>query len=419
MTERGAVSVLHDPLYDPLDPAVHADPYPGYRRLREVDPVHRSPLGYWLLTRYADVALAERDPRFGRGFGLAENDLMLEALGGSGSPVVAEMSRWMLLMDPPDHTRLRTLVSAAFYPRALEAVRPRIGQIADQLLSTAAESGTMDLIADFAYLLPVTVISQMLGLPIEDHRQCREWADALGQALDPFQTPERVARASTAVAGLTTYIRRTVDERRRNPGPDILSALIAVEQEGDRLSEEELVSTVNLLFLAGHETTVNLIGNGMLALLRNPDQMDRLRSQPQLIQGAVEELLRYDSPVQLQRRWARQDIEIGEASIAAGDRLVLLIGAGNRDPARFANPDELDVGRGGVKPLSFGGGIHFCLGAMLARIEAQIAISTLLSRLPGLELVTEEPQWRPGIVLRGLKALPVSFSPPTTGRTFR
>ncbi len=392
--------------FNPLDPEAHKDPYPQYRRLREHAPMLRGPLGYWVLSRYADIAAVLRDPRFG--VGVDEASLMLAMTqDGPGIATMVELSRWMLFRDPPDHTRLRGLVSKAFTPRALEAVRPRVVEIVKGLVDNIAGRGEADLITDLALPLPVTVISELLGLPIEDHAQAREWAEAIAQALDPVVTEEHATRADRAVAGLAAYIGGVVGQRRRDPGPDLLSRLIEAEDGAGHLSEAELISTVSLLFGAGHETTRNLIGNGMLALLRNPGELLRLREDPSLIRSAVEELLRYDSPVQLAGRGARADVVIGGERIAAGEPMMLLIGAANRDPAQFPDPDRLDIGRQDVKMLSFGGGIHFCLGAMLARTEAQVAIGTLLARVAHIELATEDLAWRPHITLRGLSSLPV------------
>ncbi|HEY2667769.1 MAG TPA: cytochrome P450 [Actinomycetota bacterium] len=407
--QAGGELAPEDPVFfNPLDPEAHADPYPQYRRLREQAPMLRGPLGYWVLSRYADIAAVLRDPRFG--VGIDEASLMLAMTQeGPGIATMRELSRWMLFRDPPDHTRLRKLVSKAFTPRAVEAVRPRVVEIVDRLLDDFAGRDEVDLIADLALPLPVTVISELLGLPIEDQAQAREWAEAIAQALDPIITEDQALRADRAVTELAAYIGGVVAERRRNPGNDLLSRLIGAEDEGGHLSEPELISTVGLLFGAGHETTRNLIGNGMLALLRNPAELRRLRDNPMLIRSAIEELLRYDSPVQIAGRGARADAVIGGERIAAGEPLMLLVGAANRDPAQFPDPDRLDVGRPDVKMLSFGGGIHFCLGAMLARTEAQIAIASLLARVPDLELATEHLEWRPHITLRGLSSLPVTI----------
>jgi cytochrome P450 len=402
---------LHDqrPLFDPGDPAMVNDPYPLYRRLRETAPVHRTPAGYWVFSRYADVDALLRDPRLGKGFHRLASSPMATARGGAGSPLVEEMSRWMLFQDPPDHTRLRGLVTKAFTPRAVERIRSRVQEIVDELIDRVAGTGEMDAIADFAFPLPVTVIAEMLGLPAAEAGRCRAWTVTAGRVLDPNQTPEQLAQAIEAIGHLSDHIRQHVAERRRTPGDDLLSVLIAAEEDGERLTEDELVSTANLLFGAGHETTVNLIGNGLLALLRHPDQLAMLAGEPALVPNAVEELLRYDSPAQLIRRWAREDLELGGVQLAAGDELLLVVGAANRDPERFGDPDVADVGRTDVRHVSFGGGPHHCLGAMLARMEAQVAFATLLRRLPDIRLATDVVQWREQVVLRGLKVLPVRF----------
>jgi cytochrome P450 len=399
--------------YNPLDPEVHANPYPHYRRMREQDPVHRSPLGFVVLTRYADIDAVLRDPRFGHA--MDETSVLLKTMHGPGVKTVEEFSRWMLLSDPPDHTRLRRLVSKAFTPRAVEALRPRIRQLVGELvagfLAELAAEGEADLVERLALPLPVTVISEMLGLPVDNVPQAREWAEAIAQALDPIVTEEQARRSDAAVAGLTDYIAAVVEERRRAPGRDLLSSLIEAEDAGGHLSEEELISMVALLFGAGHETTRNLISNGVLALLTHPAELARLRAgleaDPALIRPAVEELLRYDSPVQLVGRVAKADVAIAGEEIASGQAVALIIGSGNRDPEQFPDPDRLEVTRPDLKMLSFGGGIHFCLGAMLARMEAQLAIGTLLARAPELEPAGEEPDWRPHITLRGLASLRV------------
>ena len=396
--------------FNPLDPETHVDPYPSYRRLREHAPMLRGPLGYWVLTRYADIDAVLRDPRFG--VGIDEASLMMAVTqDGPGVKTMLELSRWMLFRDPPDHTRLRGLVSKAFTPRAVDAMRPRVAAIVDELVGRMVarlEAGEeVNLITELALPLPVRVISEMLGLPVEDQAQAREWAEAIAQALDPIVTEEQARRADQAVAALAAYIAGVVAERRRRPGGDLLTRLIEAEDQRGHLSEPELVSTVGLLFGAGHETTRNLIGNGMLALLRNPLELRRLRSDPGLLRTAVDEMLRYDSPVQFAGRGARADAVIAGQRIAAGEPTMLLLGAANRDPAQFADPDRFDVARQDVKMLSFGGGVHYCLGAMLARTEAQLAIGTLLARAPELALGDGELVWRPHITLRGLSSLPV------------
>lgn len=397
-----------DPLFNPGDPAMRPDPYPAYKRLRESDPVHWSPLGFWVVSRYCDVASIHQDPRFDRGVG--PGDGRIANWGGADSPVAVELARWMLHQNPPDHTRLRGLVQPSFRQATFRSLRPRIERRVRELIDPLLNQGSMDVVVDLAYRLPVSVISDLLGLPVGDHEQCRRWADAIAQAFHPVQTPETLSAAARAIEDASEYIRRLVAARRQDPAPDLLSSLIEAEEVGERLSEPELVSTVNLLFFAGYETTTNLIGNGLLALLRHPAELRRLRSEPALIPNAVQELLRYDSPVQANRRVAREDVELEGATIRAGQHVMLLIGAAHRDPEVFSEPDRLDVGRPDVRPLSFGGGVHFCLGAGLARIEAEVALASLL-QLNNLELATTEPRWRDNFILRGLEALPVSFEP--------
>lgn len=399
--------------FNPFLPEFIADPYPFYHRLRAEDPVHRTPLGFWVLTRYDDVVTLLRDQRFGRkGF-----EPLLAALFGSGSEQPGLVTS-MLFRDPPDHTRLRALVSKAFTPRVVEGMRPHIQEIADRLLDAVRDTNAMDVIADLAYPLPVVVICEMLGVPTADRDSFRQWSldiarslDAIGmQATGMLTDPEVVVRGNGARRALTAYFRNgLIPERRKHPRADLLSALIAAEEQGDKLSEGELLATCNLLFVAGHETTVNLIGNGLLALLRHPDQLAALRQDPALIQSAVEELLRYDGPVQRTARIPHTDVEIGGKTIARGEMVVALIGAANRDPARFPEPDRLDITRPDNDHIAFGAGIHFCLGASLARVEAQIALNALLRRMPGLTLATTAPEWRETSVLRGLRALPVTF----------
>jgi cytochrome P450 len=375
--------------YNPLDPEVHADPYPHYRRLREEDPVHRSLLDFWVISRYADVSALLRDPRLG-------HELEGSMDGAS-----------MLFRDPPAHTRLRSLVSRAFTPRMLERFRARIRTIVGESVDRARQTGRMDVIADLAFPLPATVISEMLGLPVEDHAQCRRWAGALTRTLDPVVSQEDANEIASASLEFNTYLSEQVAERRKRPADDLLTALIAAEQAGDRLSSFELLSTVSLLFVAGHETTTNLIGNGFLALLRNPDQLRRLRDDPGLIRTAIEELLRYDSPVQFLIRTVKEPVTVGGRRLERGDPALLLVAAANRDPAVFGDPDVLDVGRPDARHLSFGGGIHFCLGSALARMEGQIAIGALVCLFEDFAFEPGALRWREHINLRGLESLPV------------
>ena len=390
-----------------------SDPYPHYRHLRATTPVCRDPRGFWLVSRYADVSPMLRDPRLGKDFSVVPGNRVSAIRGGPNAPLVAEITRWMLNRDLPDHTRLRSLVSRAFTREAVERLRRRIRDIVDDLLANVAERGWMDLVGEFAYVLPVTVICELLGLPLEDRVDCRAWAEAISRGLDPVQTEETVAQADVAVLELSTYIKGFVSRRRCHLGEDLLSGLLVAEVEGSRLTEDELISMVILLFFAGHQTTRDLIGNGMLALLQHPAQAARVRSDASVVPNTVEELLRYDSPVQMLPRYAREDLTLAGFHINAGEQLSLLIGAANRDPQRFTDPDSLDVARpDATAHLSLGRGAHFCLGAALARTEAHIAISALLV-LPGLELACQTPRWRPQIALRSLEELPVSFQPCT------
>jgi cytochrome P450/ribosomal protein S18 acetylase RimI-like enzyme len=390
-----------------------SDPYSHYRHLRATAPLSRDPLGFWLVSRHVDVSGMLRDPRLGKDFSVVVGNRVSAIRGGSNAPLVAEITRWMLNRDPPDHTRLRAVVSRAFTREAVERLRRRIRDIVDDLLADVAERGWMDLVGEFAYVLPVTVICELLGLPLEDRVHCRSWAEAISRGLDPVQTDETVAQADAAVLELSTYIKGFVSQRRCHLGEDLLSGLLVAEAEGSRLTEDELISMVILLFFAGHQTTRDLIGNGMLALLQHPAQAGRVRSDPSLLPNMVEELLRYEPPVQMLPRYARQDLTLAGIHINAGEQLLLLIGAANRDPQRFTDPDSLDVTRpDATAHLSFGRGAHFCLGAALARTEAHIAISALLA-LPGLELACQTPRWKPQIALRSLEELPVSFQPCT------
>ena len=389
-----------------MDPEFVADPYPTYHRLRATDPVHHSPLGFWVLTRYEDVVAVLRDPR------LAKEAIASVVAARFGVEVPVGMRLSMLDRDPPDHTRLRGLVSKAFTPRVVEALRPHIQQIVDGLLERVERAGSMDLIEEFAYPLPVVVICEMLGVPVEDHERFKGWSLEIARSLDLILQPpdsDLARRSVDARHALTDYFRGLIAERRASPRADMLSALIAAEEAGDKLSEQELMATCILLLVAGHETTVNLIGNGTLALLRHPDELRRLRENPPLIGSAVEELLRYDGPVQRTARIPSAAVTIGGRTIEAGEMVMPFIGAADRDPAHFPDPDRLDIARSDNRHIAFGLGIHFCLGAPLARLEGQIAINTLVRRLPKLALATDRPEYRQSLTLRGLKTLPVAF----------
>jgi cytochrome P450 len=400
-----------DPLFNPLSPDFIRDPYPYYERLRTSDPVHLNAHGAFVASRHAEVSLVLRDKRFGKDF--VERTIRRYGPKIMEEPIFSSMSHWMLQQDPPDHTRLRGLVVKAFTARRVEDMRPRIQEVVDQTLDAVIDRGHMDLIEDFAFRLPVTIICDMLGIP-EEHREAfYKGSRDGGRILDPVPlTPEEIAQANMGNAMARMYFEQLFELRRRNPGDDLTSQLVQAEEAGDKLSNEELAANIVLLFGAGHETTVNLIGNGLLALYRHPDQLALLKANPSLIGNAIEEFLRYDSSVQLTGRVALEDIEdLGGKRIPKGESVLCLLGSANRDPAVYPDhPDRLDITRPNVKPLSFGGGIHFCLGAQLARIEAEVAISTLLRRLPGLRLDdADNPEWRPTFVLRGLKRLPASW----------
>jgi len=400
-----------EPLFNPLAPEFIRDPYPSYERLRANDPMHVTQFGAFLASRHAEASLVMRDKRFGKDF----VDRTIRRYGAKimEEPVFRSMSHWMLQQDPPDHTRLRGLVVKAFTARRVEDMRPRIQEIVDQTLDRAAPRGHMDLIEDFAFRLPVTIICDMLGIP-EDHREVF-YASSRdgGRLLDPVPlTPDEISQGNAANAMAQMYFQQLFELRRKSPGDDLTTQLVQAEEDGSKLSNDELTANIILLFGAGHETTVNLIGNGLLALHRNPDQLALLKADPSLITNAIEEFLRYDSSVQMTGRVALEDIDdLGGKRIPKGESVLCLLGSANRDPAVYPDaPDRLDIRRPNVKPLSFGGGIHFCLGAQLARIEAEIAISSLLRRLPSLRLDdAENPEWRPTFVLRGLKRLPASW----------
>ena len=398
-----------EPLFNPLSPEVIADPYPHFHRLRTIEPMHRSPLGFLVASRHADVAQVLRDKRLGKDF----VGRMTRRFGSQimNEPVYRSMSHWMLQQDPPDHTRLRGLVVKAFTARRVEEMRPRIQHIVDAALDRLEPQGSMDVIADFAFRLPVTVICEMLGIPVEDREVFFHGARTGGRVLDPVPLSRaEIDEANAGNAAQVEYFRSLFELRRRQPCDDLTSELVQAEEEGSKLSNEELTANIILLFGAGHETTVNLIGNGVLALHRNPDQLQLLQGNPSLVANAIEEFLRYDSSVQLAGRTALEPVVVGGTDVAEGDTVLCLLGAANRDPAVYDDPDRLDITRQNIRPLSFGGGIHFCLGAQLARIEAEVAIATLLRRLPSLSLDNaDHPEWRPTFVLRGLNKLPARW----------
>lgn len=399
------------PLFNPLAPEFIRDPYPHYARLRTTDPMHLTPLGMYVASRHAEASLVMRDKRFGKDYPERTKrrygpDIMQE-------PMFRSFALTMLQQDPPDHTRLRGLVVKAFTARRVEDMRPRIQQIVDETLDRLIPQGRMELIEDFAFRLPVTIICDMLGIP-EEHRELFYTGSRnSGRILEPVPlSPEEIKQGNATNAMTEMYFQQLFELRRKNPGDDLTTQLVQAEEDGSKLSNEELTANIVLLFGAGHETTVNLIGNGLLALHRNPDQLALLKANPGLITNAIEEFLRYDSSVQMTGRVALEDIDdLGGKKIPKGESVLCLLGSANHDPAVYPDrPDSLDITRPKIRPLSFGGGIHLCLGAQLARIEAEVAIATLLRRLPDLKLDdAENPEWRPTFVLRGLKQLPASW----------
>ena len=396
--------------FNPLLPEVRANPYPLYRQLREEEPVHWSELmEAWVLTRYDDVSALLKDSRFSADRRKANNRFAREAAARlqEGGPLAGATT--MLGSDPPEHTRLRGLVSKAFTPRVVEAMRPHIQEIVDSLLDDVQESGRMDIIGDLAYPLPVIVIAEMLGVPPEDRDDFKRWSDDIVATLGPLAAPEVIEQARISIQEMADYFNAVIAERRREPREDLLSGLIAAEERGEVLSEEELLATCILLLAAGNETTTNLIGNGMLALLRHPDQLEKLRDQPSLTDSAIEEFLRYDGPVQSTARVATEQLEIRGTTIEEAQLVIALLGAANRDPEQFPNPDELDIARQPNQHIAFGQGLHFCLGSPLARMEGQIAFETLLRRMPNPRLESEEIEWGGSFILRGLKRLPIAF----------
>ena len=411
MSEHAQAAATTEPLFDPLSPEFIRDPYPHYERLRRTDPVHITQHGMYLASRHAEASLVLRDKRFGKDF--VERSKRRYGPKIMEEPIFSSMSHWMLQQDPPDHTRLRGLVVQAFTAHRVEDMRPRIQEVVDQTIDRVAERGRMDLIEDFAFRLPVTIICDMLGIP-EEHREAFYMGSRDGgRILDPVPlTPAEIAQGNAGNLMAHMYFQQLFELRRKNPGDDLTTQLVQAEEDGSKLSNEELTANIILLFGAGHETTVNLIGNGLLALHRNPDQLALLKANPSLMTNAIEEFLRYDSSVQLTGRVALEDFDgLADKRIPKGETVLCLLGSANRDPAVYPDrPDRLDITRQNVRPLSFGGGIHFCLGAQLARIEAEIAILTLLRRLPELRLDdAENPEWRPTFVLRGLKRLPASW----------
>ncbi|MFE6504905.1 cytochrome P450 [Kitasatospora sp. NPDC057738] len=395
----------HDFAADLLTPEARRDPYPFYARMRRESPVHRSAQGIWYLTRYADVEAALSDLRLSN-----DRDRMTRAYGALGGDMKAfsrltdRLGRVMTNTDPPDHARLRKLANRAFTARRVEALRDGVQRIVDRLIDEAVAAGpTMDLIEAVAAPLPMSVVCELFGIPDEDRPQVKTWFRRFGRL------GEDIDKSEEAIGQYEEYLARLVRLRRADPGDDLISALVATQAQDERLTDSELLSTCFVLITAGDETTTHLVGNGVLALLRHPDQLARLRADPTLIRGAVEELARYDTVTQAIVRVVAEDLEIGGRTLREGELVYLFLGATNRDPERFEAPDRLDLTRPGNRHLSFGHGPHFCLGGPLAKLQAEVAIGTLVRRLPELRMADEAAlDWRPNPLQRRLCALPLT-----------
>lgn len=419
-------------------PEFRCNPYRFYEQLREHDPIHwDAEMGFWVFSRFDDIAALYTDERFSRAQGLMRG---FERLAKSdqqvAEPVYHSFSQTMFYADPPYHTHLRGPVNYAFTPRRVERLRPYVQMVVNELLDAAQVKGQMDIISDVAYPMPVMVIAELLGLPASDRARFKQWSDDLFAILGTVQhkTRKLLERAAQSLAEMTEYVRDLSRKRRAEPQGDLLSGLLAMaddaelscpyphssasrgtgelfrEQEASStLTEEELVANINILLSTGHETTTHLIGNGLLALMQNPDQTQLLKGRPELLPSAIEEILRYDNPVQITYRSALEDAEIGGRIIRKGDLVNTILGSANRDPRRFTDPDRFDITRNEGRHLSFGLGIHFCIGAPLVRLEAEIAFETVLRRFPNISLATDDLQWQEHLIFRGLKSLPVSI----------
>jgi pimeloyl-[acyl-carrier protein] synthase len=384
-----------------------ANPYPLYKFLRTRYPLLRTPIGFWISTRYDNCLDVLRDKRF-----LAFNLNALDAFPpDDGLKSMREaLQHAIVFRNPPDHTRLRRLMTTFFSPAVVDGLQPTIQKIIDYLLDAVQARGSMDLIKDVAFPFPIDVLAEVMGADNADKPVFRDWMRTLGVPLDPvISANDPGVEVRQAIADVRRYFSDLAADRRIHPREDLISIMVAAEGRGDLLTEEELVFSAMFTLLAGHETTMNMIGNGMLALLRNPGALARLKSDPSLIESALDEFLRFDSPVQVTFRTASEDIELGGRTIPRGEHVVVFMGAANRDPERFPEPDKLDIARPDNHHLSFGAGPHRCIGEVLAKVEGRIAFETILRRMPRLALADPKPKWRPAISLRGLQSLPMTF----------
>ena len=405
--------------YDPSEPTFQANPYPVYAEMREAGPVHfrvfqqdgGREVPVWILPRWADCVDLLRDPR------VSAHKALGQLISGSRpegqEPHVLERVYFgmMLFRDPPDHTRLRNLVSKAFTPRRVRHLRTRVEALVSELVDARAAEGHMDLVADLAVPLPLIVIAELLGVPTEDRGRLKVWSDRAAMLLDGTLREEHLAVAVPSFLELVDYLKHVIEARRKEPQEDLISALVAAQDADDTLDDYEVLATCALILGAGHETTTNLIGNGMLALLRDRAAFERLRREPRLLSSAVDELLRYDSPVQVTSRMPLEDVVIHGVRIPKGGEINALLGSANRDPAQFSDSDRLVLDRPDNRHLSFGHGAHFCMGAPLARLEGEVAFRELVRRFPGMALAVDDPPRRPGFVLHGLSRLPVTLGP--------
>lgn len=406
----------HPVKFNPFEPEFHRDPYPTYHYLRETQPIHWSFLGGWVLTRYADIKFVLGDPRFLSlpiPQGLAQKSQYLQKKQKNLDAIAQIGSNFLFFVDNTDHTRLRRLIGKVFSAERIGQIIPQIQQIADDLIDRVQPQGQMDAVADFAEQLPGRVIAQIMGLPAEDWESLHEWSHDLFRIFDPFMPLKICDRMNQAALEFTAYLRLQLAQRRQTPSSDLISALMTVQEQGDRLSEEEVIAVCIMMFIAAEQTTISLIGNSLLALLRHPDQLALLRQRPELMPQALEELTRYDSPAQIIGRKASETMTLGDQTIEAGQALMLCLGAANRDPAQFSDPDQLNIARTENRHLAFSGGSHFCIGAGLARIEFSIALQTLIQRLPTFQINSDQLAqlaWKENVVLRSLQSLPITFS---------
>lgn len=399
-------------IFSLMDPEILADPYPFYDELRRSGPVHWDEFFKgWICGTYKEVTTALRDPRLGAH--RVTSDEEMAALGlAELAPLYFPLMNQLLFIDPPKHTRLRNLVARVFTPRRVDKMRAYLQMLVDQMLAEIAVRGRMEVIEDLAYPLPVTVIAELLGVPARDREQLKKWSDDYADMLGSFQyIPDDPEATLRSLNEMTEYFLAIIGQYRKHPKDNLLSDLILAQEQGSALDNDELIANCILLLAAGHETTTNLIGNAVLTLFKHPDQLQLLRENPALIASAIEEVLRFESPAQYTVRKASEDVELGGTTIKQGQAIILLLGSANRDPERFDHPDRFDIQRMDNKHIAFGYAAHFCVGAPLARQEGQIAVMTMLERLPNLRLECAEATWRENKNLRGLAALPVVFDP--------